>query len=123
MTPLRQRPLSITILACVYIVAGAIGFAAHLTDFRASDAFRYDGIWIELVRLLAVLAGAFMLRGRNWARWLAMAWIAFHVVLSIFHSRMELIVHALICAAFAWCLFGPGTSRYFGGSGPKPAKV
>jgi len=113
MTPLRQRPLSITILACVYIVAGAIGFAAHLTDFRASDAFRYDGIWIELVRLLAVLAGAFMLRGRNWARWLALAWMALHVVVSAFHTFREFAIHCLFCAVIAWLLFRPAAARYF----------
>ena len=110
---MTKRPLSITILAWVYIAVGAAGFAYHLTDLRASEAFRYDGIWIELVRLLAVLAGAFMLRGHNWARWLALAWMALHVIVSAFHSLPECAIHGLFCAIIAWLLFRPPAARYF----------
>jgi hypothetical protein len=66
-----KRPLAVTILAFVYIGVGAIGFVAHFTDLRSMDASRYDGLWIELTEILAVLCGAFMLRGQNWARWLS----------------------------------------------------
>ena len=38
-------------------------------------------ISIALFELLAVLAGVFLLKGRNWARWLLLLWIAFHVIL------------------------------------------
>ncbi len=36
-----------------------------------------------------------MLRGSNWARWLALAWIAFHVFLSFLHSWQQVLVHCL----------------------------
>ncbi len=109
----NKRPLSVTILAAVYIAVGAIGFAYHFTDFYASHAFRYDAVLVEFIDVLAIVCGAFMLRGRNWARWLALAWIAFHVVLSAFRAFPEFAVHALFCAVFAWILFRPPAAQYF----------
>ena len=73
----NMRPLSVTILACLYMGVGTIGFVSHFSDVHATNAFRYDGIWIEVVEILAIVCGAFMLRGRNWARWLAIAWFLF----------------------------------------------
>jgi hypothetical protein len=67
---------------------------------------------------MAIVAGAFMLRGSNWARWLAMVWIASHVVISIFHSPFELALHIVVCALFAWFLFRPLATLYFRGAQP-----
>ncbi len=112
------RPLSVTIVGGVYVLAGAIGFAAHLGDFRAHP---YGTVWVELVRLAAVVAGVCLLRGRNWARWLALAWIALHVVLSAFHSLPELAMHSLICAILAWLLLRAPAARYFRPAGTSAA--
>jgi len=30
-----------------------------------------------------------LLMGHNWARWLILAWLAFHVVVSAFHSLSD----------------------------------
>lgn len=117
---LNQRPLSVTILACIYIAVGTVGFVYHLTEFQVGHAFQYDGVWIELTEFLAVLCGGFMLRGRNWARWLALAWMAFHVVLSFFHAFQEFAIHCLFFAAIAWFLFRAEAARYFRGSRIKP---
>jgi hypothetical protein len=105
-----RRPVSVTILACVYLVVGAAGFAYH---FRELLSLQQDGVWAELTELLAIVAGAFMLRGHDWARWLALAWMVFHVVLSAFHSSRELAVHGVICAVIGWILFRPQATRYF----------
>ena len=78
-------------------------------DVRKSSNYFYD----ELVRILAIICGAFMLRGHNWARWVAIAWIGFHVILSAFHSLGEFAMHCLFCAVFAWFLFRPDAARYF----------
>jgi hypothetical protein len=108
-----KRPLSVTIVACLYIVAGIVGVVYHFTEFRARHAFQSDDVWVELIRILAIICGAFMLRGHNWARWLALAWIAFHVVISAFHSLHEFAFHAVICAVIAWILLRPAAARYF----------
>ena len=112
-----QRPLSVTILAWVYIAAGAIGFVYH---FRELLTLQRDSFWVEPIRLLAIVSGAFMLRGRNWARWLALAWMAFHVVVSAFHPIAELAVHALFFAVIAWVLLRPAAARYFRGTQVEP---
>ena len=70
----------------------------------------------EFVRLLAVVAGVFMLLGYNWARWLALAWIGSHIILSAFHAPREFAVHCLFFAAIAWFLFRPEAQSYFRGS-------
>ena len=79
---MNKRPLSVTIISVVYILTGVISSAFHLTEFKPQHSFPYDIVLVELVGLIAVVSGVFMLRGRNWARWLAIAWMAFHVVLS-----------------------------------------
>lgn len=106
-----KRPLSIIILGCVYIVIGFAGFVYHFPELQARNGFRDDILWIELVSLIAIVCGVFLLRGHNWARWVALAWMAFHVVLSVFHSWPEFAVHVLFFAVIAWLLFRPGTAR------------
>lgn len=109
----NKRPVSVMILACVYIGVGAIGFVYHFNELRA---LRSDSVWVELTELLAIMCGVFMLRGCNWARWLALAWMAFHIALSAFHPFCEFAVHALFCAVIAWVLFRPEAARYFLGT-------
>ena len=111
--PLPPRPLSVTLIGCVYILTGAIGFAYHFTEFKAQLPLQYDVVWVELLRLTAVVCGVYMLRGRNWARWLALAWIAYHVILSAFHTLFELAFHGLLCAIMAYCLLRAPATRYF----------
>ncbi|HEX6496830.1 MAG TPA: hypothetical protein VF018_15170 [Acidobacteriaceae bacterium] len=106
----KKRPIAVTVLACVYLAVGTLGFAAHFHELLARQ---HDAAWIELTELVGILCGAFMLRGHNWARWVALAWIAFHVVLSAFHAIPEFAVHALFCAAIGWILFRPEAGRYF----------
>ncbi len=109
---MRERPLSITIIACLLATGGVVGLVYHLVEFKA-HSLHNDIVWVSLIRLLAIMAGIFMLRGSNWARWLAMAWIAFHVVISYFHSWQELALHAIFFAGFAFFLFRPEAGRYF----------
>jgi hypothetical protein len=112
----NKRPLSVTLVGCVYIGVGTIGFAYHFTELQASDAFQYDGVWVELTELLAIVCGAFMLRGHNWARWFAIAWMAFHVILSAFSAFSQFVIHCLFFAVIAWFLFRPEAARYFRGA-------
>jgi len=108
---MNKRPLSVTVVGCIFIAAGVIGFAYHVTEFKTQRSFEL--IWVCLLRLLAILGGVFVLRGKNWARWLVLAWIAYHVVLSAFHHFFELAVHAALLAVIAYILFRPRASAYF----------
>ena len=46
-----------------------------------------------------------------------MAWIAFHVVVSYFHSMQEAAMHLVFLVVFAAVLFMPAANRYFGTRG------
>ena len=91
----NKRPISVTIVACVYLAVGTLAFVYH---FRELLSRQPDSVGMELTEFLAVVCGVFMLRGHNWARWLALAWIAFHVILSVFDSGPR-----IGCARFAVC--------------------
>jgi hypothetical protein len=103
----------VTILAWVYIVVGTIGFVYHFSNFAMRHAFDRDVILVEFTELSAIAAGAFMLRGHNWARWLAVLWMAFHVVLSAFDAFYAVAIHSLFLAVIAWFLFRPPAAFYF----------
>ncbi len=108
---MNKRPISVTVLACLLITMGAVGIAYHFTEFRSTPSGEYA--LVLFVRLLAIVCGVYLLLGRNWARWLAMAWIAFHVGLSYFHSMQQMAFHAVVLAVFAVVLFRPAANRYF----------
>lgn len=105
-----RPPIAVWVIAGMYIAVGCIGFVYHFHQFREPD-----GIWIAITELLAVLAGSFLLLGKNWARWLAIAWMAFHVVLSGFHAMREFVVHSIIFVLIVWLLFSSAQNRYFRG--------
>lgn len=110
-----KRPWPVTLIALLYITIGAIGFLYHFPAFHGQYGFHQEDFWIELTEAVALLCGIFLLQGRNWARWLALAWIAFHVALSALHSLQETIIHAAFCAIIAAILFNRSASKYFRG--------
>jgi hypothetical protein len=107
----NKRPLPVIIIALLYLAVGIIGFVYH---FRSLPAWQQDSVWVETTELLAAVIGVFLLRGHNWARWLAVAWMAFHVVLSAFDSYAQAAVHLAFLALITWALFAPLSARYFG---------
>ena len=108
-----KRPLSVTLIALLLILAGAAGIAYHFTDVNTWHPFPYGYIAILFIRLLAILAGIYLLRGRDWARWLALLWIAFHVGISFFDSWGAVVIHACFLAIFAYVLLRPAATAYF----------
>lgn len=114
---MNKRPVSVTVIACLYIAVGGIGCAYHFIEFKPQRPFQYDLVWASVVSLIAVVCGAYMLCGRNWARWLALTWIVFHVVLSALHALRELALHTLFCVILAYFLFRPTATRYFRAAG------
>lgn len=109
----EERPISVTAVGILYMAVGAIGFGYHFGEMRPPNSFHWDAVWIELLRLLAIVCGVYLLRRNNWARWVALAWIAVHVIVSAFQSLPQFAVHCLFCAVIAWILFRPDASRYF----------
>jgi len=113
---MSKRPRSITVISWIFIAAGLVGLTYHATEFNAQRPFDEDFLWVCSVRLLAILCGVFMLRGRNWARWGLVVWLGYHVGLSVLHTPFELLVHSLLFAAVLYFLFRPQASAYFRGA-------
>jgi hypothetical protein len=103
----KRIPVSVIVIACLYLAVGIGGSVAHFSQHRAPD-----WIWIEITELLAIVCGVFLLRAQNWARWLAIAWMAFHVAMS-FGVLRQLAVHSVLVVLIVWCLFRPDASRFF----------
>ena len=117
----QQRPLSVTLIGLLFIGVGVLGVGYHAREFWAPGPFHYDLVWITFVRLLAIVGGLYLLRGSNWARWLLVAWLAFHVVVGAMHSASEAVMHAVLLVVIGYFLFRPRASAYCRGVGPAPA--
>jgi hypothetical protein len=113
---MKKRPLPVMVISLILIATGALGIAFHLNDFSSGNPFQFDVIGVAAVRLLAVLAGVFLLRAAGWARWLALGWIGFHVVISfLLNSVVQVAVHILVFALFVYFLYRPKANEYFRG--------
>jgi hypothetical protein len=76
---------------------------------------------MHVVRILCIVAAMFMLRGCNWARWLLVGWLVFHVGLSAFHSMPEVTVHGLLMSVIVYLLFRASATAYFRGARAEPS--
>ncbi len=110
---MKNHPLPVIIVSFVFIVAGLAGFIYHLQDFFAPGAIVQDLVGVEVVRIIAVICGLLLLRGVNWARWLAIAWMLFHVIISAFNSFPQMIAHIVILLIVIILLYLPVSSRFF----------
>jgi hypothetical protein len=123
---MSRRPVSITIIGCVFIAVGGIGLIAHAWPMLHPGAPQALGgeaeplgdlVLAAISSLAAMTGGAFVLNGRSWARWLLMAWLAFHVVLSAMHALVELVVHSLLAGVVLYVLFRPRAAAFFAKKG------
>ena len=108
---MRKCPISVAIISILYLVAGIVGLAYHATELGHSPG--YETFWILLVRLLAVIGGVFALRRANWARWLLVAWIVFHIGLSFYHSWSEVVAHTVLFGLTLLSLFNKKARNFF----------
>lgn len=125
-----RRPRSITVIGWLFIAVGTAGLLNDVWPLLTSDAaqqlakLKADGLadlgpaWTS--RLLAILGGVALLRGHNWGRWLLVAWMAFHIGLSIFHSASELLTHSVVFAPLLYLLFRRSSKPWFQGGAAAP---
>jgi hypothetical protein len=104
-----KRPFSVIFLGYLFI---AVGIAALIYQL-IKGTLDFWIIAIVLFELVAVLAGFFLLKGRNWARWLLMAWVAIHVYIGAQHSLSAGVPHLLLLIAIGYFLFTPPDSQFF----------
>ena len=107
-----MRPRSITIISWLFIIFGSIALLSGVLPFRDLMSHWY----VHLSRLLMIVAGVFMLKGHNWARWLLVLWVTFHIVISALHSMLFLLMHVVIFSVILYFVFRRRASAYFVGS-------
>jgi hypothetical protein len=109
----RRRAPSIIAVGVLFLVLGVLdlwrgvapmmGTASHLAT---------DDMQVLAIGVAALVGGAFVLRGQNWARWLLAVWMLLHVAISVGHPG-ELIAHLLIFGCVAFLLFRPRALAHF----------
>jgi hypothetical protein len=104
-----KRPFQVTVLGWLFIGVGIVSTAYHLWK---SPLDRWT-IPVLLVGIIAIVAGGFLLRGARWARWLVLAWLAFHVVVSALNSLTDALPHLALLLVVGYFLLGPPTAKYF----------
>ena len=116
---MERRPRPITIISWCFIIFGSIALLSGLLPFGeitlAQRVAELKGHWmVHVSRILQIFAGVGLLYGRNWARWLLVAWIAFHIVISALHSTFQLALHVFIFSVILYFVFRRESSAYFG---------
>ena len=104
-----KRPFQVTVLGWLFIGVGIVSTAYHLWK---SSLDRWT-IPVLLVGIIAIVAGGFLRRGARWARWLVLAWLAFHVVVSALNSLTDALPHLALLLVVGYFLLGPPTAKYF----------
>ena len=107
-----KRPLSVTLIGCLFIVAGITGIIYHVSELK-TIATEPETTWVFVVRFAAIAAGVFALRGSNMGRWALVIWILYHVVLSFFHPLAELLTHIGFAIVVLIGLFNTKANLYF----------
>ncbi len=98
---------SVLVIAVLYIAVGAAGFVSHFPRH-----WQGEDLLIEATELVALISGLFLLRRKNWARWLAVAWMALHVAISI-PVITQVAIHLSFLIVIAWALFYLPPRGYF----------
>ncbi len=123
MSPSFPRPRMITVIGWGFIAIGCVTILKDIVPLilpgRAQALAELKAVWFTdllpawTIRALAVVAGVGVLRGFNWARWLLVVWMGFHVGLSARGQLPDLIVHGALSVLVVYFLFRPRAAQYF----------
>jgi hypothetical protein len=94
------------------MIAGISGMIYHAEELK-NAATDLNVSWVFVVRLAAVIGGWFALRGSNWARWLLVTWIVYHVFLSFYHTTAQVAIHVFFTTLTVLALFNKNSNAYF----------
>ena len=110
---MSRPPWPVAIVCLLFLIAGAVGFIYHFTEMLEFGEGLSEAIWVELLRLLAIICAILLWKGINWARWLAIAWVLYHVVVSTNHSTSEVITHIIVLILVGVLLYLPRSTAFF----------
>ncbi|QHT67329.1 hypothetical protein GXP67_12135 [Rhodocytophaga rosea] len=110
---MKNLPIPILIVSILFILAGSIGFTYHVQEFYQPDVQVSQLLWVLFVRILAIVCGSLLLLRICWARWLAIAWLAYHVYIGALNSTSQMIAHIIFLIIVAVLLFLPVSTVFF----------
>jgi len=108
-----RRIPSILAVGVLFLALGVFDVYRGIAPiFGTASRLATDDKQVLAIGIAALVGGAFVLRGHNWARWLLAIWMLLHVVISMGHPG-QLIGHAVIFGYLTFLLFRPRASGYF----------
>jgi hypothetical protein len=121
----KTIPLSIKIIGGFFVLIGVLTLSVSIWEVL-TVGHPHQGVGVParpeyqfaaayLVRVTALIAGVALLAGRAWGRWLLVVWLAYHLVLSLFHSAAAVVVHSVLLGVGAYFLFRPEASLFLVG--------
>jgi hypothetical protein len=113
--PARRRQWSLIVVGVIFLALGVLDITRGLAPLFASAPHWHmaaDDVEVLAIGIAAIVGGVYVLKGRNWARWLLAVWMAFHVAISIGQPK-QLVAHLVIFGCIAYLLFRRGVSHYF----------
>ena len=104
----EKRPRSIIVISLLFILLGTITLIHAVVELintteRLTDLQKHWMIYLSAAA--AIVGGAFLFKGHNWARWLLVAWMAFHIVVGALHGLVPLLTHVVIFSVILFFLF------------------
>lgn len=96
------------VIGWLFVAIGASGLVYGMWNLHPLNDF----LWATGSRLVALAGGVLLLRGVPWAKWVLVAWLAFHVVLGAMHSTERFAVHAVLMAVICFFLFRPRATAH-----------
>ena len=109
---MKNRPIPVILVAILFILAGSAGFIYHFKEVFEPHAGQVELAWVLFLRILAVACGILLLFRIGWARWLAIGWLAYHVIIGALNSISEMVAHIVLLIMVTILLFLPASSAY-----------
>ena len=122
-----KRPTSITVIAWIMIISVLISLISVTYSLdnpqfkeimgRSALPLSVQITWTYLSFLIQAISAAFMLKGKNWSRWLYVIWnlIGFINVSLTSPVKTAIIPNLLVFGVFTFFLFRPKANAYFTG--------
>jgi hypothetical protein len=111
---MRKLIPSIKVVGVLFLALGVLDLWRGLAPIRGGGQSRLaaDDMQVLAIGVAALIGGAFVLRGQNWARWLLAAWMALHVAISV-GQPIAFAAHLVIFGFIAFLLFRSRASEHF----------
>ena len=108
----RKPSPSILCVGVLFLALGVLDVWRGIAPLAGSGRLAGDDVQVLVIGVAALVGGSYVLRGRNWARWLLAGWMALHVVISAGRPA-ELGAHLVIFGCVAFLLFRARASAWF----------